>query len=83
MNEISIILNAGNIASIPVVMGLVSVLKVAFLADRYAPLSAIIFGIGVAFIFPAASFGLTLLAGVTVGLMAAGVYSGTKTVVQG
>lgn len=80
--DISII-NAGNVATIPVVIGLVSALKISFMADRYAPLASIVLGILGAFVFPAATVPLTILAGLVIGLSASGLYSGTKATVQG
>ncbi len=79
--DISII-NAGNLATIPVVIGLVSTLKMAFMTDKYAPLASIALGIGGAFVFPAATIPLTILAGIVIGLSASGLYSGTKATVQ-
>lgn len=80
--DISII-NAGNVATIPVVIGLVSTLKIAFMADRYAPLASLVLGIAGAFVFPATTIPLTILAGLVIGLSASGLYSGTKATVQG
>lgn len=67
-----------SLALIPVVLGLVSVVK-TFLDSKFAPLASILIGVGVAFFVPAASVGLTVLQGILIGLAASGLYSGVKT----
>ena len=77
-------LTAQTVALIPVVVGVVAAIRAATpIADRYAPLVSLVVGVAGAFIFPAVSVGLTVLAGVVVGLSASGLYSGGKTLVQG
>lgn len=71
---------------VPLVMAVVSILKnvsVAGATNRFAPLYSLILGVGGAFLVPSATVQLTLIAGITIGCAAAGVYSGVKTTVQG
>lgn len=77
------IITASQLILAPVVMGVVSAIKATgLLADRYAPLTAIAVGIASAFVFPGVSIGLTVLAGVVIGLMSSGLYSGGKATFQ-
>ena len=69
-----------SLALIPVVLGLVSVVKM-YLDARWSPLVSIVVGIAAAFVFPAVTVPLTILQGVLMGLMASGLYSGVKTTV--
>jgi len=71
-------LSAVSIALIPVVLGLVSVVK-NFLPSKFSPLVSLAVGVGVAFFVPAATVGLTVLQGILIGLSASGLYSGVKT----
>lgn len=66
--------------SIAVVVGLVEVVKRIGLPDRFAPLLSVLFGIGAAFAFPAATPVVTVFTGVIIGLSASGLYSGTRAV---
>ena len=66
----------------PLVMAVVSILKMSGLSgkdNRWAPLLALVLGIGGAFLLPSATVPYTILAGVAIGCVAAGVYSGVKT----
>lgn len=64
---------------VPVVIGLVEVIKKAVgLNIRYAPLLSILAGVGGAIGISGFSFAIALQ-GVIVGLVAAGLYSSTKT----
>ena len=66
----------------PVIVGVVSALKLAGLPDRYSPLTAILLGVvASALVFPAGTVGLTIFWGVVSGLTAAGLYSGTKATI--
>lgn len=71
---------------IPVVIGLVSLAKsveVAGKNNRWAPLMALCLGVAGAFIIPSVTVQFTILAGIIIGLAAAGFYSGAKATVQG
>jgi hypothetical protein len=74
-------LSAISIALIPVVLGLVSIVKM-YVDSKWAPLAALALGVATAFFVPAASVGLTVLQGILVGLAASGLYSGVKTTVS-
>jgi hypothetical protein len=70
-------LSAVSVAMIPVVLGLVSVVKM-YVDSKWAPLASLALGVAAAFFVPAATIGLTVLQGVLVGLAASGLYSGVK-----
>ena len=65
---------------VPIVVGLVQVVKMTGLDSRYAPAVSIILGI-VGATLAAGCSGGTLLGGVIVGLTAAGLWSGVKATV--
>lgn len=67
--------------AVPVVVGVVQAIKTAGLPKRYAPLLSIVFGVVSAFVFPQETHALTVFAGVGIGLMAAGLYSGVKATI--
>jgi hypothetical protein len=67
--------------AIAVVIGLLEVVKIAGLPTRFVPLSGLILGSGISFLFPAETIGLTILSGLVIGLSACGLYSGVKTTV--
>lgn len=69
---------------VPLVIGLVQLLKNAKLTGeehRFAPIISLLLGVGGAFLLPSETWQYTVLAGVTIGCIAAGVYSGVKTTV--
>lgn len=79
-------LNVMQLAIVPLVMAIVSILKTASLAgpgNRFAPIFAVVLGVAGAFLIPSETWQLTIIAGLTVGCVAAGVYSGVKATVQG
>jgi len=67
----------------PVVVAITETLKMAFLPVKFAPLASLLLGVGLAFVFPAASAALTVFKGVVIGLTASGLYSGSKTTIAG
>jgi hypothetical protein len=70
-------------ASLAIVLGLVEVLKFIIGNSRFAPLYALILGIGIAFLtLPDAAVREVILQGLINGLSAAGLYSGTKAVIK-
>ncbi len=71
---------------VPLVMAIVSILKASGITGsthRFAPIYSLVLGVGGAFLVPSATVQLTIIAGLTVGCISAGVYSGVKTTVQG
>jgi len=74
------IVSTSFLALIPVVVGLVQVAKKIGLRGKYAPIVAILFGIGGSFLL-GGSWTEVILAGVIVGLSSSGLYSGTKSTV--
>lgn len=77
-------LNVTQLAAVPLTMAIVSILKSVGLTGaehRWAPLWSLGLGMAVVSLVPSSTWQFTVLAGLTVGCIAAGVYSGTKTVV--
>lgn len=69
------------LALVPVVMGLVQVVKRLGLPTRFAPILSIAFGIAGAFVVAPATVGITIILGIIVGLTASGLYAGGKTTI--
>lgn len=71
----------GAVAVVPIILAIVQALKMVGLPSKYSPIASIGLGIIVGFIFrhEAADLSQTILAGVTYGLSASGLYSGVKT----
>ena len=67
---------------VPVVIGLVEVVKRIGLSDRYLPLSAIILG-AVGAIALAGFSPIVVLGGIVVGLSSVGLFSGTRATITG
>lgn len=75
MNDINYV----NIALVPLIIGVVAVLKNAGLPKRFAPLASLLLGVGGVFLLPyELTVGIQLLLGVGTGLSASGLYSGAK-----
>lgn len=74
---------AYGIALIPVIVGLVEVLKGLGLPNKLAPVASLIFGVvaGVFYASPGDLLGGVLI-GLALGLSASGLYSGSKTVID-
>jgi len=68
-----------------VVIGLVEVAKKLGMSEKFAPLLALILGLGFAFMGFTANPDLasTIIGGIIIGLSAVGLYSGTKNVIEG
>jgi len=68
-----------------VVIGLVEVAKKLGMSEKFAPLLALILGLGFAFMDFTANADLTqtIVGGIIIGLSAVGLYSGTKNVIEG
>lgn len=68
------------VASIPIAIGLVEVLKKSrLLADIYAPFASLFVGVGLVAL-SGATWQATIAQGLIIGLAASGLYSGTKSV---
>lgn len=79
MDTTLIQLSAAGVALVPVVIGLVQLAK-SYISSYWAPLLAVGFGIAGAFTVGGATFlDSQLLGGIVIGLLAAGLYSGTTT----
>lgn len=77
-------LTVAQLSLVPLVIALVALVKNAQLAgkdNRWAPLLSLALGIGGAFLLPSMTIQFTILAGITIGCIAAGVYSGVKATV--
>lgn len=66
---------------VPIVIGLVAIVK-GYTGSYWAPLSAIVLGVGGSFLIPQVSVTSTILVGIIVGLTAVGLYSGSSTMVS-
>lgn len=66
---------------VPLVIGLTALAKL-YVPSRWAPVIAIGLGLAGAFLFPAATMGLTIVSGIVVGLTASGLYSGVKSIIK-
>lgn len=62
----------------PLVFSLVEVIKMTGMPSRYAPLTSIVFGVGIALLA-----GVNPLVGVISALTASGLYAGAKKTAQG
>jgi L-lactate permease len=71
----------GAVAIVPIILAIVQALKLVGMPNKYSPLASIALGIIVGFIFrhDTADLSQTILAGVTYGLSASGLYSGVKS----
>ena len=63
---------------VPIVMGLVTLLKL-YIPSRWAALAALVLGVVLTLIVVPGTFGEVLVGGITVGLTASGIYSGAKS----
>lgn len=70
------------VAIVPVVIGLVQVAKSIGLPTNYAPFASVIFGAGLVAL-TGVEWQSVIVQGLIAGLAAAGLYSGTKTTIQG
>lgn len=72
-----------NVVLIPLIIGLVELLKGVGLPKRYLPVASLIFGIavGVFYVYPDDLKG-GILVGIMLGLSASGLYSGTKNTIE-
>lgn len=77
-------LTIAQLGLVPLVMAVVAIFKSAGVTGedhRWAPLISLLLGTGSAFLLPSVTWQLTVLAGLTIGTLAAGVYSGVKATV--
>lgn len=71
-----------DIIVIPIITGLVQVLKMAGVRAKYAPLMAILFGVLFGVFYFSTSIKEGILIGLVVGLSASGLYSGSKNMLE-
>jgi hypothetical protein len=71
----------GAVAIVPIILAIIQALKMIGMPNKYSPIASIALGIIVGFIFrhETADLSQTILAGVTYGLSASGLYSGVKS----
>lgn len=77
-------LTVSQLALVPLVMAIVSLLKNANMSGTnnwLSPITSVVLGVGGAFLVPAPTWQVTILAGLTIGCIAAGVYSGVKNTI--
>lgn len=67
------------LGSVPIVLGLVELIKRAGLSNRYAPIVSVVLGIGSMFLL-GQEWQSAVMNGIFVGLSASGLWSSTKTV---
>lgn len=72
-----ILLTPTMLAAIPVVVGVVQVIKSTGLPDRWAPLTSLVLGLGVGILAGGTPL-VMVLGGLVIGLSASGMYSGAK-----
>lgn len=82
MTEALSFLTPALMATIPVVVALVQVIKQMGLSDRYAPIASIVLGIGLAAVVTTGLVPI-IIGGIVVGLSASGLYSGALAVKNG
>lgn len=70
-------------AAVPIVVGLVSIIKQSGIPHKFAPILSLLLGVGVSYlIHPLVDVRALLLEGITFGLSASGLYSGVKVLVN-
>jgi Bacteriophage A118-like holin, Hol118 len=71
----------GAVAVVPVILAIIQALKMVGLPNKFAPIASIALGVIIGFLFrhDTADLSQTILAGVTYGLSASGLYSGVKS----
>ena len=79
MNEL--IFSPLTLAAIPIIVGVVSALKMAGLPSKWAPVVSIVLGMGIALLVEDTTT-LRILGGLVIGLTSSGLYSGTKAVLK-
>lgn len=70
------------VVGIPVVVGLVTLLKMAELPSRWAGIASLVVGVAVAFLVGTDGIKDVILQGVTMGLSASGLYSASKSTLK-
>ncbi len=68
---------------VPVTIGVVQVIKMAGLPDRFAPITALVIGVAGSYILIGGDVKTILLQGLVVGLSACGLYAGAKATITG
>ena len=72
-----------DVALIPLIIGLVQILKTVGLKKKYHPLASLILGLGggIFYIYPG-DLKAGILVGIMLGLSSSGLYSGTKNILE-
>lgn len=71
------------VLAVPLVTGLVEVVKRMGLPKKYAPIPALAFGVGAGYLLSPDDWRKLVVWGLAIGLSAIGLYSGPKNVVEG
>jgi len=70
-------------AVVPLIVGLVELIKKTGLTTRYAPLASLLIGVGLTFLVPGiATWQEAVVQGLIAGLISSGLYSGQKTTLK-
>ena len=67
---------------IAITLGVTEVVKRVKMPTRFLPLVALVIGIALAFIAQIGTIGINVLAGLTIGLTASGLFSGVKATIE-
>lgn len=67
---------------VPILIGLVEVVKGLGLSSRFAPLASLVLGIGLMYLVPDMTSKMIIIQGIIAGLVASGLYSGTKKTLE-
>lgn len=79
-----IVIEYAGIAIIPLLIGILEVVKKLGINKKYVPVISLILGIGIGIaLFAAGDMKTGIIQGVYIGLSAVGLYSGTKNTVEG
>lgn len=72
-----------NVALIPLIIGLVEIMRGLGLAKKWLPIASLLFGVaaGVFYIYPS-DLKAGIIVGLMLGLSASGLYSGSKNIVK-
>lgn len=70
------------IAIIPLLIGLLEVIKKIGVKEKYIPIFAIVFGLIIGIVFLSSDIKEGIIIGIYIGLSAVGLYSGTKNTME-
>lgn len=66
------------VAAVPIVLGLVQLIKITGLPTRFLPTVSVLVGIALVALIPELSWQTTIVQGIIAGLVASGLWSGSK-----